>query len=180
MSSIGEAIRQIYLQSIKRRVFVSYHHGGDQAYYDEFSEKFDNVYGLIHDRSLEDPFRSDDTDYVIRQIRERHISGTSCTIILVGRDTWGRKYVDWETKATLDKQHGLIGIKLPSATITKDGSYLAPLRFYQNWASGFALTVNWEYIMANPRHLGTMIGEANLRSHTKIQNREPLQFQNRN
>lgn len=180
MSYLDQAIRQIYLQSTKRRIFVSYHHGGDQAYYDHFSQKFHDDYGLIHDRSLEEPFRSYDPDYVMRQIRERHISGTSCTVILIGRDTWGRKYVDWETKATLDKMHGLIGIKLPSATITSAGSYAAPPRFCQNWASGYALASTWENIMANPKLLGTMIEEANLRSHTNIRNAEPLQSKNKN
>ncbi len=37
--------------SQKRKVFVSYHHGGDQEYYDAFSKKFADQYELIYDNS---------------------------------------------------------------------------------------------------------------------------------
>jgi len=49
----------------------------------------------------------------MRGIRENFITGTSCTIVLCGAQTHLRKYVHWEIKATLDKEHGLIGVNLP-------------------------------------------------------------------
>src|SRR5690349_7530115 len=102
-------------QPIKRKVFVSYHHGGDQAYYEAFSKAFCDTYDVITDNSLERELDSENVDYVMRRIRENYISGSSCTIVLVGKDTWGRKYVDWEINATLEKEHGLIGVLLPTA-----------------------------------------------------------------
>ena len=40
--------------SISRaRIFVSYHHNGDQAYYDAFSKVFCDSYDLAYDNSLE-------------------------------------------------------------------------------------------------------------------------------
>src|SRR5689334_858513 len=93
-------------QPVKHKVFVSYHHGGDQAYYDAFSKAFHDTYDVIYDKSLERQVDSDNVDYVIQRIRDNYITGTSCTIVLVGKQTCGRKYVDWEIKATLDKEHG--------------------------------------------------------------------------
>ena len=52
---------------------------------------------------------SDDTEYVMRRIRENYNSGASGTFVLCGSDTPERKYVDWEIKATLDDRHGPVG-----------------------------------------------------------------------
>ena len=89
------------LGGVKARVFVSYHHRGDQAYYDMFSRTFGGIYEMIEDHSLDHEVDSDNADYVMRVIREQYITGSSCTIVLCGADTWGRKHVDWEIKATL-------------------------------------------------------------------------------
>ena len=56
---------------IRRSVFASYHHGGDQSYYDSFSRVFHDTYEAIRDNSLERAIDSDNVDYVRRQIRER-------------------------------------------------------------------------------------------------------------
>jgi hypothetical protein len=102
------------MKPTRRKVFVSYHHGGDQTYYEQFSHFFHNECEAIRDNSLERLIQSDDTEYVMRQIREQYITGTSCTIVLIGAQSHERNYLDWEIKATLDKCHGLIGIVLPT------------------------------------------------------------------
>ena len=73
---------------VKHKVFISYHHGGDQPYYDAFTRTFHDTYELVYDNSLERRIDSDDVDYVRRRIRENHIKGSSCTIVLVGAQTW--------------------------------------------------------------------------------------------
>ena len=37
----------------RRKVFVSYHHGNDQFYYDEFTRLFHDQYEAIRDNSLD-------------------------------------------------------------------------------------------------------------------------------
>src|SRR5688572_907132 len=106
------------LPPIKHKVFVSYHHRGDQAYYNAFSEAFHDTYEVIYDNSLERRIDSDDVDYIRRRIRENYVKGSSCTVVLVGKETWGRKYVDWEIETTLEMEHGLIGVRLPTAPLT--------------------------------------------------------------
>ena len=121
--SASDLFRAYAQRPVKHKVFISYHHLEDQAYYDAFSKAFHGTYEVIYDNSLDRIVDSDNTDYVIQRIRDSFISGSSCTIVLVGRDTWGRKYVDWEIKATLDKEHGLIGVRLPSAPVnTRSGA----------------------------------------------------------
>jgi hypothetical protein len=36
-------------QTVKHRIFISYHHGGDQLYYDPFSNAFHDTYDVIYE-----------------------------------------------------------------------------------------------------------------------------------
>ncbi|WP_372013896.1 TIR domain-containing protein [Tistrella mobilis] len=159
---------------IRRRIFVSYHHGGDQVYYDEFSRQFHDIHEIVTDNSLERPIDSNNPEYVMRRIRENHIQGTSCTIVLVGRETHARKYVDWEIKATLDKRHGLIGIQLPTAW----GAACMPDRLADNVNSGYAVYGTWAEITASAAACQNMIEAANARDKQLIANTRPLRQRN--
>lgn len=127
----------------KRRVFISYHHAVDQWFYDEFSRFFHDQCETVFDNSLERQIESDDVRYVRQRIRDEYITGTSCTIVLIGAQTYMRKYVDWEIKATLDKGHGLIGIALPNHQKTVEGKIIVPARFHDNLTSGYAVFEHW-------------------------------------
>jgi hypothetical protein len=162
-------------QPTRPRIFTSYHHRGDQQYCEMFSNAFHDNYETIYDNSLERQIDSDDVDYVMRKIRENYITGTSCTIVLVGYETWGRKYVDWEIKATLDKQHGLIGVHLPTAPRTAEGKILVPPRLHDNIHSGFAL---WQEITSSAEQLRQYIADASSRSPFLIANTRELRLRN--
>lgn len=131
------------MKPIRRKIFVSYHHGGDQAYYDEFSRFFHDQYETIRDNSLDRVIQSDNTQYVMQKIREQYITGTSCTIVLIGAQSHQRKYLDWEIKATLDKQHGLAGIVLPTHIKNTTNQIIVPDRFLDNCMSGYAAWTYW-------------------------------------
>src|SRR5712692_1306829 len=114
------------------------------AEYDRTTSTFDIlIYEVIEDRSLDRAKNSDDSDYVRWAIANQDIKGTSCTIVLCGAETYQRKYVDWEIKATLDDRHGLIGVRLPTAQSNTQGHIIVPDRLASNIHSGFALWVNW-------------------------------------
>lgn len=164
--------------SVKRKIFVSYHHHGDQLYYDIFSRTFHDTYDVISDNSVERKFDSDDVRYVMRRIREDHISGSSCTIVLVGQQTWGRKYVDWEIDATLEKQHGLIGVRLPSAPINSSNQVTVPDRLHHNIATGYAVWVTWDQVTSHPSNLLSFIEIANSKQKTLINNSAPRRERN--
>lgn len=117
---------------MKRVVFLTYHHA-DQAEVDYFIYSFKGSFNDLRAIGIsdEDQFiNSSDTDYVLRRIREKYISGTSATIALVGRCTWARRYVDWEVAATLrdnpnDPRGGLLAVQLPSID-GRDDVHLPP------------------------------------------------------
>ena len=138
----GAAARS--LLSMRSRIFVSYHHHGDQWYYNEFSRIFHDEYEVIEDHSLERTYDSDNMDYVRWAVANNDIKGTSCTIVLCGAATYERKFVDWEIKATLDDGHGLIGIALPSAPRNAGNAILVPTRLHSNIATGYAIWASWE------------------------------------
>jgi hypothetical protein len=156
----------------KRRVFVSYHHGGDRGYYDLFYRTFCGQFDVVQDNSPERRIDSDDAEYVLRRLRENHISGSSCTIVLVGQETFGRRYVDWEIEATLDKQHGLIGVPLPCLP----PHFAMPWRLFDNIQSGYALWVGWAQLTLSPTNLPDLIEQANARPKSLINNTRPRRY----
>ncbi|MEJ8860094.1 TIR domain-containing protein [Variovorax robiniae] len=110
---------------VRRRCFISYHHADEYAVR-RFIDTFSSEAEVFTHRALgveldPDIVNSTDTDYVMRRIRERYMSGTSVTIVMIGRETWGRRYVDWEIAASLrssfgEPPNGLLGIHLPNYT----------------------------------------------------------------
>lgn len=103
-----------------RNVFVSYAHRLDQNEADEFRRKFGNSSMVFSDKSLENKdlsYLSDDTiknDYIRPQLKQ-----SSVTIVLIGSETGGRWWVDWEIYCSLRKSYGnerngILGILLPN------------------------------------------------------------------
>ena len=123
MSSQYNTLADLFIRPPKRRCFISYHHA-DEAEVRNFITTFSTVGEIFTSRALgmemePDIIDSWDTDYVLRQIRERYLANTSVTIVMIGRCTWARRYVDWEIAASLRSMpsgpaNGLLGIKLPS------------------------------------------------------------------
>lgn len=164
------------MQPVRRKIFVSYHHGNDQAYYDEFSRFFHDQYEAVIDNSLDRGIDSDNAQYVMQRIRDKHIAGTSCTVVLIGAQTHQRKYVDWEIKATLDKQHGLVGIMLPTHQKINDGKIIVPDRFHRNVCTSYASYEHWNNLTA--QRLTQMVNAATNVSKALIDN--PFDIKQRN
>lgn len=125
------------------KVFVSYHHKGDQAWCDYLRRTFSSELRVFTDRSLGVRIRSDDPEYVNRAIREDRIVGSSVTVVLCGAETWKRKYVDWEIRSTLHHGKGLVGIVLPTAVTDHRGLRLVPDRLFANIQTGYAHWIEW-------------------------------------
>lgn len=146
---------------VKPRVFVSYHHQLDQGYYDRFAQLFAGAFDIFTDNSIARKIDSDDSDYQQRVIREQHITGSSITIVLCGAETWKRRWVDWEIHMTLNKEHALLGIVLPTATTNPLGEIIVPDRLLANVNSGYASWIHWT---DDPRALRTAIDAAKQRA----------------
>lgn len=117
---------------VRHKVFISYHHD-DEIEVSEFLETFDYERKVFISRALgmdmeQDIIDSSDTDYVMRRIRQLYLKDSTVTIVLIGKCTWARRYVDWEIQASLRRgttttPNGLLGIKLPSYKRTHQYPY---------------------------------------------------------
>jgi hypothetical protein len=158
----------------KPSVFVSYHHKGDQWYYNRFSDLFSENYDMFRDTSVDREIDSDDPEYQSRTIRQDYITGSSITVVLCGAETWKRKHVDWEIHATLERCHALLGIALPSAPRTYDNKVVVPDRYYDNWVRGYARWMVWSEspgVMASEIALALKHADAKLINNSRPQMR---------
>jgi hypothetical protein len=163
----------------KRKVFVSYHHHGDQAYKNALMERYCDDYELLEDNSLQRIIDTDDLQYVEREIREDYIRGSSVTILLCGARTWERKFVDWEIYATLLKKAGVVGLQLPTLVQGPlNPTVTVPARFHDNIATGYALWRTWSYMVANPGILRAWVEEAVNKDSWLIDNTRPKMRRN--
>ena len=138
------------LSTVRHKVFISYHHA-DQTEVEAFIRIFSDQRHVFIVRALGtemDPtiINSNDTDYVMRRIRELYLQDSTVTVVLIGKCTWARKYVDWEVQSSLRHgqtvtPNGLLGITLPS--VANSRALTPPDRLKQNlkgnnYADGYA------------------------------------------
>lgn len=103
-----------------RNVFVSYAHRLDQNEVDDFRRKYGQENMIFSDRSLDNLDLSHLSDETIKNnyIRPK-LRNSSVTIVLIGAETGGRWWVDWEIYCSLRKsngneRNGILGILLPN------------------------------------------------------------------
>jgi hypothetical protein len=122
----------------RRKCFVSYHVDDiDEvtAFLDTFGSEFiPRSVGVTEEDDFVD---SDDVDYIKRRIREKYMTDSTVTIVLLGGCTWSRKFVDWEISSTLrndtnNKRMGLLVLPLPS----RNNTAKLPDRVGDNWIDG--------------------------------------------
>ncbi len=123
----------------RHRCFVSYHHA-DELEVRTFIELFDHGRDVLISRGIGasmpgDVLDSNESTYIMRRVRDLYLNDATVTIVLVGRCTWTRKYVDWEVAASLrnspnSRRNGLLAITLPS--IADDSGRQLPPRVADN------------------------------------------------
>lgn len=151
-----------------RKVFVSYHHDRDQRYADEFRDFYSQNDTLL-DKSLRKEIDSDDNDYILSVIRSQYLKDSTITVVLIGVETWARKWVDWEIYSSLrpygDRTiNGLLGVVLPGANKWPErlsDNYRVESRFGTWVQTGYAKVIQWADI-APPPDWRTPWGNASL------------------
>jgi hypothetical protein len=140
---------------VKRQVFISSFHA-DQNEVDAFIYRWSIAEAVFSANALatfdnDDFINSTSPEYVMSQIRSKYLMNSSVTILLVGKCTHSRRYVDWELKSSLRQgtnvPNGLLAYVLPSA-IPPDFGLLGPIPWAQrNWpAIPDRLAVNWNHL----------------------------------
>ncbi|WP_082181255.1 TIR domain-containing protein [Actinomyces timonensis] len=150
-------------KNTRHKCFISYHHA-DEHEVEQFIQTFDHNQDILIARGIGasmsgDIIDSNDNDYIMRRIREKYLRDTTVTIVLIGKETWGRKFVDWEIAASLrntklSPASGLLAITLPSAS-SYSGKRL-PDRLADN-LNGDAGYARWWKYPSSPADLGRLI-----------------------
>ncbi|MFA4849622.1 MAG: TIR domain-containing protein [Methanoregula sp.] len=159
--------------STRHKVFVSFHHDNDQEYRNQFEKICSDV---IVSRSVEegdiDP--NANTEYIRQKIRDEYLRDSTVTVVLIGKQSWQRKHVDWEIYSSLrntqyNPRSGLLGILLPTYPrndMSHYNSHTIPPRLSDNLQKRndgnepFASIRNWS---TNPNDIQQWIHEAFLR-----------------
>jgi len=93
----------------------------DEEYKKTIKEEFGDK---LIDKSLDEPIDSEDDDYIMRQIREKHLSNSTVTIFIIGNHSSEdegkeeQKFIKRELQASLyngkgNTRNGILGVVLP-------------------------------------------------------------------
>ncbi len=134
----------------RHKCFISYH-VADMDEVETFIDDYGSAFiarclGVTEDDDFVD---STDEDYIKRRIREDYLTDSTVTVVLLGKCTWSRKFIDWEISSSLrddskNKRSGLLVIPLPSMKNTAT----LPNRVSDNWvkddtAKSYALYMSY-------------------------------------
>jgi len=145
------------MATIRRKCFISYHHA-DAVAVNSFIERFGPSHfikrGITMPAEVVD---SADTDYVMRRVRELYVKDSTVTIVLVGKCTWARRFVDWEVQASLRKPANALPNGLLAILLDKSTRPSLPPRVKLNTDSGYA---DYHYYPSSASTLGDWIATA--------------------
>ena len=101
---------------MSRKVFVSFSHRLDQDAAEEFRKLFSDERDVFIDKSIRHDIGALKTDSIKKRLREL-ISDSSVTVVLIGAETGGRKWIDWEIQNSLRKydgnhRNGILGVRI--------------------------------------------------------------------
>ena len=150
--------------SPKHKTFVSYYHHDDQKYRNLFDKKFGNVF-ITKSVEMGDINSNLKTDTIRRKIRDEYLRDSTVTVVLIGKNTWKRKHVDWEISSSIrhteyNPRSGLLGLLLPTRSDFGEKTfdqYTIPPRLWDNVNCGFAKIYDWN---ENPSNISQWIDAA--------------------
>ena len=103
----------------KHKVFISYHCA--DSYYKNYLIMLNDLNNIFDDHSYHVPEMPPHTrkKTIMREIWENGLKDASVTLLLVGKDTRRRKYIDWEIQLSMidegkHKRCGILVVNLPT------------------------------------------------------------------
>ena len=170
------------------KVFVSFRYTPeDKEYMKKFEKLFNDKNQIIISKSVQegdiDPNLQ--TETVRQKIRDEYLRDSTVTVVLIGKETWQRKHIDWEISSSirdtkLNPRSGLLGIFLPTYPLSDDNEYnryTIPPRLYYNQKCGYAELYNWS---EDPKLIQDIIHEAfERRNKVNPDNKYPIFAKNR-
>jgi hypothetical protein len=159
LSAISRQLEHKADSPVRHKCFLSYH-AVDAEEVLSFVESFGDYFipraiGVSEDDPV---IESEDSDYIMDRIRSKYLANSTVTIVMVGKCTWARKFVDWEIYSSLrrgkvDRLNGLMAIQLPSA---KSPSAKLPPRVQDNVIREGTKDIGYARYYAYPTRGGTL------------------------
>ena len=159
------------------KLYISYHHDGDEHFYREFCRLIEGFYLPVRDGSVERTDGCTDAVRVMANLQKNYMADTVCTVVLCGLQTAYRRFVDWEIKASLDLSHALVAVILPENLPDWRGRYNLPERLTDNLESGYAQCLHLVQLSRGLKLLGKQIETARSSPSELIKNSRPLRAQ---
>jgi hypothetical protein len=131
----------------RHKTFISYHHENDQEHKDWLVDNFDDWAFIDHSVGYYSINPKLKPEKIRCKLRDEHLQIPTVTLVLIGTDTWKRKYVDWEIASSLrdtknNPRSGLVGLILPTRDDYWDEEEFdmctIPPRVYDNYMCGYA------------------------------------------
>lgn len=157
---------------MSRKVFVSYSHRLDQQAANEFQKLFSDERDVFINKSIRHDIGELESDSIKRRLREL-IADSSVTVVLIGSETGGRKWVDWEIYNSLrqgenNKRNALLGVRI------KHKTHWTPERLSDNIPE-MGLVIDWP---RDRRTLANAIEETHAKRNGTPKLHKPLRTQN--
>lgn len=119
LQAFADRVTALKSDSTRHKCFISYHAADTEAvtkFISDFGTEF--IAKTVGVTDEDDFIDSNDSDYIMGQIRSKYLADSTVTIVLIGQCTWARRYVDWEIYSSLrssklSKVNGLLAIQLP-------------------------------------------------------------------
>ncbi|WP_298510798.1 TIR domain-containing protein [uncultured Kordia sp.] len=155
--------------------FISYYHKDDFKYVKKIREIYQLIkvsdYGLDRDIS----YRDEEQIYDRIKYRMNHCS---VTIVLIGKNTGRRKWVDWEIWASLEgyrnknvrfregfRPSGILAIFLPGIK-----KHSIPKRLQDNIDSGYVVKMDWNSVLDTKNLIRKLVIANRMRKNTSLIN----------
>ncbi|MGY2987204.1 TIR domain-containing protein [Bradyrhizobium sp. USDA 4508] len=97
-----------------RHVFFSFHYQRDIWRVNQIrnlGEVIGSAAAGFHDQSLWEESKKKG-DQVIKKMIDNALNGTSVTVVCIGSETAGRKFIDYEIQKSIERGNGLVGIQI--------------------------------------------------------------------
>ena len=94
-----------------KRVFLSFHYGPDHSRAD-LVRNMGVIEGNPPAREGEWETITHDGDIAIQKWISQQVSGRACTVVLIGQETAGRKWIHYEIEKSWNEGKGLVGVHI--------------------------------------------------------------------
>lgn len=104
------------MDKTKKNIFIS-HSGRDEKYIEEFKAKIGKNFEIRDSSIVEtEPNNANNKEYIKYRILQPRIDWAGTMVVLIGKDTKNRDYVNWEIDYAGRCGKTIIGVYLPGAT----------------------------------------------------------------